>query len=225
MALVTLSDIRQYVYDRGFESDSADRITRLANAAVREAIGDRLYDFMRASTTIALVAGTDTYAVPTTSPPVMYAESLRIADVDYVEQREPGELLDAKASGGADWYTGRAWALIDPTSILVYPAPTVAATATLRYFKSPVDMSGDTDEPPIPVPYRDLIVASVCGTLAGRQRQWDAKREFAEEARSSTAAMNKRHTVRRTQTSQQVQESGQKSYSGRGLGGWGGLYS
>jgi hypothetical protein len=208
--LITLADIRAHVYDHGFESDSATRIARIANAGQRKIIGEKRFRFMRASTTIALVAGTDTYAVPTTSPPVMHAESLRIADITNIEYRSPDEVLDAKARGDS---TGQWWTLLTPTSIMLYPAPTVAATATLRYLKSPTNMSADGDEPDIPLPYRDILVAHTCSVLAGRQRQWDSKREFEAERDERARAMRAQYGIEQTQSASQVQRSGRHTYS------------
>ncbi|MES2940885.1 MAG: hypothetical protein V4864_24615 [Pseudomonadota bacterium] len=208
--LVTLANIREHVYDHGFESDSAARIARIANAGQRKVIGEKRFRFMRASTTIALVAGTDTYAVPTTSPPVMHAESLRIADITDIEYRSPDEVLDAKARGDS---VGQWWTLLTPTSIMLYPAPTVAASATFRYLKSPTDMSSDSSEPDIPLPYRDILVAHTCAVLAGRQRQWDSSSAFAADRDERARAMRAQYGIEQTQSASQVQRSGRHTYS------------
>lgn len=209
--LITLADIRTHVYDHGFEVDSAARITRLANAGQRRLIGEKRWRFMRVSTTVAIVAGTSTYAVPTTSPPVMHVESLRIADVTDIDYASPDELLDASARGESSY--PQRWTLLTPTSIMLYPAPTVAATATLRYLKSPTNMTADGDTPDIPIPYRDILVQHVAGELAGRQRQWDAKSAFHAERDERARAMRAQYGLEATQTSRQVTQSGQKSYS------------
>lgn len=43
-------------------------------------------------------------------------------------------------------------------SIFVYPAPAAAYTVTLRYYKSPTELTADADVPEIPQEFRELLV-------------------------------------------------------------------
>lgn len=213
MALLTLSDIQTAVKARGFGDDQDTRIVQMANDVCREIVGDHHYRFMLATATVAAVAGTHTYNLPT-APALMHVDSVRLADGSgtYPELEHIGdeELLDLQNLDPASVnQTGPAvWSSLATTTFTVYPTPAVAGTFTVRYFKAVVDMVAAGDTPNIPAAYLDAVVEGVCELLALRERQFNTAEAFRARMERRVRAMKRQYGIRQRQSGTQVRESG-----------------
>jgi hypothetical protein len=127
-----------------------------AKTAINEAlgrIGRRIYSLQRRSTTtVAVSAGTASYALP--------ADLLRVVSLrdaakhpGELEEADPRWIDDQSASSG----TPMAFA-VDGSQLTLWPTPTTAVTLTLRYWGTPATLSADGDIPAIPGDYADLLV-------------------------------------------------------------------
>lgn len=212
MALV---DLKSGIRAHGFELDTAGQQLIFLNKVQRDICRRHRWSFLMASTQIAAVSGTSTYAVPANA---MQLESLRFFTTafDHVEMDWVGsdELLTLAAydlSVGSYGYPQR-WTDVTPGFVQVYPAPTVTGIFTVRYQRTVVDMVADADVPTIPAAYTDILVDGACELLAKRERQWDAAKSFGAAMASGLEAMKAQYGIRQRQSAMRVARSGSKHY-------------
>lgn len=221
MALINLGDIKSEVYALGYETDQASRITLLANAVQREIVGGHRWRFQVATGTVAAVAGTVTYNLPT-SPALQQVVSIRLADASgqypELEWIEEEDLLDISNMDPASTSSLQptVYTMATDATFTVFPAPAVAGTFTIRYQKQITELSADIDVPDIPKPYLDVIVFGVAQQLANRERQFDTARAFMDEKDKRLRAMKAQYGLRQRQSGRRVRESGAWADTSRG---------
>lgn len=213
MALINLGDIKTNVKALGYESDQDSRIVLLANAVQREIVGGHRWRFMLATGTVAAVAGTATYNLPT-SPAMSRVESIRLADaggqypeLEWTEEEDVLTLANSDPSFNV-WQSPAVWSMPTETTFLVYPTPVIAGTFTVRYLKQITELSGDSDVPDIPKPYLDIIVFGVAAHLAGRERQFQTRDSFLAQKDALLEDMKAQYGLRQRQSGRRVRESG-----------------
>ncbi len=211
--MLTVGDIKAAIRAHGFETDLAAQQLIFINETQRDVIGDHRWRFMLTSATVAAVAGTASYTLPT-SPALHHVESIRLAItgtfLPELEWRDTEDFLAEEAANASfvPYTTPYWWTDAVPGSFRVYPAPSSAGTFTVRYFKQLTDLTADGDTPQVPTPYLDVIVAGACAKLAGRERRFDAADRWQKRYEERLAAMRSQYGLRQRQNSDRVLSSG-----------------
>lgn len=211
--MLTAGDIVDAVRASGYSTDQDDSAFIMLNIEQRTVAADHRWRFLLATTTIAAVAGTDTYSLAGIAD-LMHIESVRLA-VPATESPEltwmdSEELLEraAEAVLYPDYCTTRFWSDVTPSTLQLYPAPLVPGTITVRYLRKVTDITQESDIPDVPTEYLDVLRAGVCMRLAARERQWDAKQQFEAERAGLLAAMKGQYGLRQRQSAHRVVQSG-----------------
>lgn len=145
-----------------------------AQQALNEALGrvGRRVDSLqrRTAATVAVVGGTDTYALPADFVRLV---SLRDASKRYVLEEVDATVIDTQpaATGSPTLYA------VDGSSLLIWPTPSAAVTLTLRYWATPAVMDDDADIPAIPSDYVDLLVTYARSKLF----RWEDDKQMADQ--------------------------------------------
>lgn len=209
--MATLGTVRADVHALGYESDQDARITLFANQVQRKIVGDHRWEFLLATGAVAAVLGTATYALPT-SPALMHVESIRLATpTDYdnpqLQYVSTQELLDYAATNQAVYSGDRPaiWTKLDAANFQVWPAPAVAGTFTVRYFRTLPVLASDSDVLTIPDFYADAVTYGICAKLARRERQWDAAKTFDADMADIVRSMKGQLGMRQQQNSEFVE--------------------
>lgn len=209
--VITVDDMRAGIRARGYEMDTDAQQLILLNQAQRRWFGQHRWDVARTFVSQAVAAGVGDYDFPVDST---HIDSVMVTPAagqptEELEWVPPGELLRARASQSVN-STGalRAWSRIGPSTLALYPTPSRAATLTVRYFRAPPLLVNGSDVPLIPETYSDILVVSVCETMAQRERQYEAARMFRDERLELERQARAQLGVVQQQTSVEVAKSG-----------------
>ncbi len=209
----TVGDIKASIRAHGYESDTDSQQLILINKGQREVIGDHRWRFMLQSSTVALVIGQTTYALPT-SPALHHIESIRVTTASAIDPYLEMEWVDSEeflayvaANSYAGAWTGfmpTIWTDPDTTNFQIFPAAQYAGTFTVRYTRKAADLTSDSSVPDIPSEDLDILVDYVCARLAKRERQYDAASDFQADFDRALARMKGQHGLRQRQNSTRV---------------------
>lgn len=209
MAL-TVADIETGVQALGYEADTAAQQLAMINQVQRRFFGAHRWDVARVTATIPVVAGTDTYTLPTG---VVHVSSVRLRNGSAyapLEHAPREELLENQASGGATPARGTAyqWTRGDADAIILYPVPAGAGTLTVHYFKTCPLLTTGTDVPMLPEAYCDILIFGVAELLAKRERQMDAASAFRDDRMEVERQARAQLGLDQQQTPDRVTQSG-----------------
>jgi hypothetical protein len=217
-----LGDVKEAVRARGYETDTDSEQTVFANDIQRDICNETRWRFMLESATVAAVAGTASYALPT-NPPIHLLESIRLAqpNVPYIEltHTDSDDFLELQGYGTSyaaysalDASDAQLWSVVTEGSFSVYPTPAAAGTFTVRYLRPPTDLEDDADVPDIPAEYLDVLVEGMVMNMAARERQWDAYDRAQARYDKRLAKMKAQYALKQRQSSARVEYSGQRDY-------------
>lgn len=145
--MATLSDIRDYVREQTLiESDDwgDTKINRVINQGLLRLSTKFQWPWLASTTTLAVVAGTDSYTLPTD---VAHIEAV-------VRQDKPQRLVEVGSHevlgpNGGDLPTGAPTAYyVHGRTMYLDKVPTESATYDLLYYANGATLANDTDEPP-----------------------------------------------------------------------------
>jgi hypothetical protein len=206
---MNVSELRAAIRARGFEADTAAEQLIALNDMQRRLAGSARGLWTVASTTVAVVAGTGDYTLPS-APAGGHVKSLRLLyaganaplrwtdDESLLEHR-----ADYAATGTPVW-----WALIGPATLSLWPTPAAAGTLTVRYHRGPPALTSDSDTPILPELYHDLLVVGACMLVAQRERQGAVRNEFDAEFETRSRDMRAQQGVGQQQTPRTIGASG-----------------
>lgn len=211
MALTVL-DIKAGVRARGYETDTATEQLALINQVQRRWFGAHRWDAALVTATVAAVAGTASYALPTG---VVHISSVRLAPAgggnvvvplrwEYPEQLR----ADLESVGPNTRGTPEFWAKTGPAAISLYPVPAQGGTLTVVYYQTCPILTADADVPLMPEAYIDIIICGVAEILAKRERQWEAAASFRDERKEIERDARAQLGISQMQTSNEVEQSG-----------------
>lgn len=145
---MTFAELQQELYDRGFSylnenANGQARAKRFLNQGYSDLTEDADWDFAKTTATgPAPLTVSDARDIQTVDGPNGRLEQRSLADLDDdYDLTQPGT--------AAYWYR-------DGTQVKVYPVDT--APITVRYSKTPADLSASGDVPIVPARYHPLIV-------------------------------------------------------------------
>lgn len=137
---------------------SSTLIKQFINDAQREVFNTKQLRFMETSTTFSTVAGSDELGTEPTNmqvpidlcitSPVSYGTKLNFRSYTEVDQWQP---ISLAVGTPTDWYEFGG-------NIKLYPTPDQVYTITLRYLKTPTELSADADVPQIPEEFQEILV-------------------------------------------------------------------
>lgn len=155
---ITLAQLREDLVDQlGLlaidEMLPAASLNRSINAGLRRMSREMDWPWLKVVTTVPLVAGTSTYALPAGFIRVVAAAvNGQVLSVLSTEDMLTESTLTTPESGEALWFT------IEGSNIRLAPTPNATGTLTVVYTKPENVLSADGDVVLAPDQYRDVIV-------------------------------------------------------------------
>lgn len=120
------------------------------------------------------VAGTPSLALP--------SDFLRTVSLFESADHIPIYFMDLRAYDDAPEASGKPTSYtISGSTALLYPTPDAAYAIELRYYRLPVDLSVDSDEPELPEQYRHLLVRYALIRAFERENDYDAANYYREQ--------------------------------------------
>ncbi|MFG6159626.1 hypothetical protein ACGTNG_12540 [Halomonas sp. 1390] len=152
------------------------------------------WDFLWATDTLALEAGTATYAGPADlgawDGQRLFIDNEPLPLIDWPDY-QPETLSPARPHSAA---------LRPDGQLLMLPAPDGDYTLAFEYWKQPPDLTDDADEPLIPAQFRRVIVGRALMLYGNYEAAEDAKMQGAELYRSYLELLERHQLSRRQQT-------------------------
>ena len=139
----------------GIATDTSAQ-TEWVNFVLNEIALEDRWPWLEKSGTVTLVAGTQSYALPTDLRTVMAVYDDQSHDYD------PGSIRDLALFNRSDdvpsqfgfgYFFGT-----EGSNIFVAPTPTTSGTLTVRYIANETALSGDSDSPLLPASYHQAVV-------------------------------------------------------------------
>ena len=158
----TVSKVQQRIRDTGY---SSSEIKNYINDAQNDVFNEYRLPFMQDSQDYTLTTGNSDITAGG-GLPTNYVQAFSIYLTSSGREKElpyrPTEQVDQLNPDPADTTRHPAsvpeyWYYYEDT-IRVYPAPAEAYTLTMRYWKKPTELSGDSDVPEIPSEFQELLV-------------------------------------------------------------------
>lgn len=208
---MTVAELRAAIRAHGFEADTdAQQLTFLNEGQRDLARGARLR-WTKASTTVAITAGTADFTLPA-APVGGKLTSIRLAyptAPTMLAWADPEHLLDLRDSDTTPRSATPAyWAITAPTTISLWPTPGGAGTLTVRYHRVPPALAVDADTPILPELYHDHLVEYAAWKMAARERQWDAATRFQADYEAGKKSMRAQEGITQQQTALTIGSSG-----------------
>lgn len=184
--------------------DDSD-IRRWINQGLRDVA--RRCEVLQGSTTVAAVAGTQTYALPTDAIRIYRVEFSPDGD-DGVHELQYEDYNNADALWGryktitqADPYIYTMWGFPPSLNMTVYPTPSQAGTFTVYYYKLPTELAVTTTddedtEVDLPAGWEDVIVSYVEYHALRKDRNpaWQEAKALYEESLTHLYELTRRWT-------------------------------
>lgn len=138
----------------------------LLNEALHKIERAALWKFSEASATLTIARGAQVPSVPLTDMAVpLMARSLDLRqDLEFHDERQRFSVLDDPTAQPGRIRKYGLWA----GQLRFFPPASQEETISLRYYKSWADMVGDTDTPPFPETWHDLLTDYAAAKLALR---------------------------------------------------------
>jgi hypothetical protein len=193
----TLVTIRNDVLNRLDDPNNNFWSTSELNTWINEGARDiarRAESLVSFSSTIAIVAGTQTYSAPTNTVqihrleyiPTGSTQTYPIFPSTYEEMDQLWGIYQSIQSAYPSYFVTRGWANgigSDALTIVLYPVPSQAGTLNVFYYRLPTAAVADGDTVEIPEGWQDLV-ALYCESVARRKAKdptWQEARQMYED--------------------------------------------
>ena len=130
--------------------------TEWINFVLNELALEERWPWLEKTTTVSLVAGTKSYALPTDVRTVVSVHDDQEHDYDTGSIRDLA-LFNRSDDVPSQFGFGYFYAT-DGLNIFVAPAPSASGTLTVRYIANETALSGDSDSPLLPSSYHQAVV-------------------------------------------------------------------
>ena len=190
-----VSQVQSRLDDTGFSSAT---IKQFINDAQREVTNDKRWRFMETTTTLTTSSGSQAigsfpsdYQIAIDlriSQPEAYAKKLPFLDYSVVDSDYP----EATSYGNS---TPMFWYEYGNTPY-VFPASDQTYTLTLRYLKTPTELSADADVPQIPSEFQEILVLGGLWRCHELNDDYDKAAIVRQRADDLLISMTKRYGFR-----------------------------
>lgn len=176
------------------QSFDTTKLTQFANEANRDIINTERWRFMEKAFVGSIAIGVNTYALPVD---FQAAINFTLVDPDskaFFVPYMPYETYDQRYPDPTAMPSGvpTCWTFFGNTLIVGPAKPDVAYTMQLRYYKSPVTMTADTDIADIPDDFAELMVLGMMARSLQSSDIYDQAQVIQEEWRRQMSAMQTR---------------------------------
>lgn len=177
-----VSDVQSRISNSSFSSSD---IKQFLNDAQRSFATDATWRFFHTTQNYTLNVGTADITNGSGLPSAFQTPNkLRITTSGYEQVLTPiqyDEFVEKYPSyENDDNSTPRYW-YMKGDSIEVYPAPDTAFTVKLEYWKTPTELSADSDVPELPVDFREVLVLGALQRAYKTDDDFDQAREIDDE--------------------------------------------
>ena len=190
-----VSQVQSRLDDTGFSSTT---IKQFINDTQREITNDKRWRFMEATTNLTSSVGSQSigsfpadYQIAIDlriSSPVAYAKKLPFLDYTVVDEQYSDQTIYANSTP-MFWYEYANVPYIFPQADQVY-------TLTLRYLKTPTELSADADVPQIPEEYQELLVLGALSRCHELNDDYDKAAIVRQKIDELLISMTKRYGFR-----------------------------
>lgn len=206
----TVDDIRADIRARGFEADTDAQQLVFLNSIQRRIAGSHRWRWTIESQALVVVSGTGDYALAS-APAGGHMISSRLVSLGTpvsISWVAPEVLLELRAQDAGARSSPCYWTLTGPTTLALWPTPASSGTLTLRYHRTPPQLTAGSDVPIIPLGYRDILSVGACMMMAQRERQSSAAADFRAEYEERVRDLRAQEGIAQQQTPRIVEPSG-----------------
>lgn len=164
MAVETFLDIQNRVLDLVSRSDSTtrNRVKDSINLGYKQFVSRELWPFREVTDTFSTVAGTQEYSLVSNfsnidnnniiSVTIQGSTNKKLSYWPFNQLRASQPDFDLIGSDVPERY------YLQAGNMGLWPAPNAVYTIAVDYYKTPTELSNDSDEPIIPIAYREALV-------------------------------------------------------------------